>query len=244
MIKDGVKAIKYFSSKGIRTNCTLVFTAGQALLAAKAGATYVSPFIGRLDDISFDGLDLIQQIVQFNILKEGIEKKDLLSQLKKSSSISLAANQLYKLTTSKDPIFFQGSKDIYEIFTKENEFLLGSTLNHLSNRYNETADLLSVYNSMPGMDVEQTINQKVSKGWKYGIIGSITLDILKTIGWNTFDDIQSKTFIKVSNDEIDDFPMKKGSKSMKNGSKSLKIKFNLCNLLLLNNPGLNLMFCN
>jgi transaldolase len=63
MIKDGVKAIKYFSSKGIRTNCTLVFSAGQALLAAKAGATYVSPFIGRLDDISFDGLDLIAQIV-------------------------------------------------------------------------------------------------------------------------------------------------------------------------------------
>jgi len=63
IIKDGVKAIKYFSSKGIRTNCTLVFSAGQALLAAKAGATYVSPFIGRLDDISFDGLDLIAQIV-------------------------------------------------------------------------------------------------------------------------------------------------------------------------------------
>jgi transaldolase len=63
MIKDGVKAIKYFSSQGIKTNCTLVFTAGQALLAAKAGATYVSPFIGRLDDISFDGLELIQQIV-------------------------------------------------------------------------------------------------------------------------------------------------------------------------------------
>jgi transaldolase len=63
MIADGIKAIKYFSSKGIRTNCTLVFSAGQALLAAKAGATYVSPFIGRLDDISFDGLDLIAQIV-------------------------------------------------------------------------------------------------------------------------------------------------------------------------------------
>jgi transaldolase len=63
MIKDGVRAIKYFSSQGIRTNCTLVFTAGQALLAAKAGATYVSPFIGRLDDISFDGLELIEQIV-------------------------------------------------------------------------------------------------------------------------------------------------------------------------------------
>lgn len=62
MIKDGVKAIKHFSSKGIRTNCTLVFTAGQALLAAKAGATYVSPFIGRLDDISTDGLTLIEDI--------------------------------------------------------------------------------------------------------------------------------------------------------------------------------------
>jgi transaldolase len=62
MIKDGVKAIKKFSSEGIRTNCTLVFSAGQALLAAKAGASYVSPFIGRLDDISQDGLDLISQI--------------------------------------------------------------------------------------------------------------------------------------------------------------------------------------
>ena len=59
MIKDGVKALKYFSDKGIKTNCTLIFSAGQALMAAKAGATYVSPFIGRLDDISTDGLDLI-----------------------------------------------------------------------------------------------------------------------------------------------------------------------------------------
>ncbi|GAB4133664.1 MAG: fructose-6-phosphate aldolase [Raineya sp.] len=64
MIKDGVKAIKYFSEQGIRTNCTLVFSAGQAILAAKAGATYVSPFIGRLDDISTDGLALIKQLVQ------------------------------------------------------------------------------------------------------------------------------------------------------------------------------------
>lgn len=64
MIKDGIKAIKYFSDKGIRTNCTLVFSAGQALLAAKAGATYVSPFIGRLDDISSDGLSLIEDIRQ------------------------------------------------------------------------------------------------------------------------------------------------------------------------------------
>ncbi len=62
MIKDGIKAIKYFSDRGIRTNCTLVFSSGQALLAAKAGATYVSPFIGRLDDISTDGLNLIAEI--------------------------------------------------------------------------------------------------------------------------------------------------------------------------------------
>jgi len=62
MIKDGIKAIKYFSSKGIHTNCTLVFSPGQALLAAKAGATYVSPFIGRLDDVSTDGLQLIEDI--------------------------------------------------------------------------------------------------------------------------------------------------------------------------------------
>lgn len=62
MIKDGVKAIKYFSSKEIRTNCTLIFSAGQALLAAKAGATYISPFLGRLDDISTDGINLIQEI--------------------------------------------------------------------------------------------------------------------------------------------------------------------------------------
>ncbi len=64
MIKDGVKAIKYFSQKGIKTNCTLVFSAGQAILAAKAGATYVSPFIGRLDDVSTHGLALIEQLVQ------------------------------------------------------------------------------------------------------------------------------------------------------------------------------------
>lgn len=62
MIKEGVKALKYFSDKGIRTNCTLVFSAGQALIAAKAGASFVSPFIGRLDDISTDGTELIEQI--------------------------------------------------------------------------------------------------------------------------------------------------------------------------------------
>ncbi len=62
MIKDGVKALNYFANKGIKTNCTLVFSPGQALLAAKAGATYVSPFLGRLDDISFNGLELIAQM--------------------------------------------------------------------------------------------------------------------------------------------------------------------------------------
>jgi len=64
MIKDGIKACKYFSDKGIKTNMTLVFSVGQALLAAKAGATYVSPFIGRLDDVSTDGLNLIAEIRQ------------------------------------------------------------------------------------------------------------------------------------------------------------------------------------
>ncbi|GGD83699.1 fructose-6-phosphate aldolase [Planktosalinus lacus] len=62
MIKEGIKAIKYFSDNGIRTNCTLIFSPGQALIAAKAGATYVSPFIGRLDDVSTDGLNLIAEI--------------------------------------------------------------------------------------------------------------------------------------------------------------------------------------
>jgi transaldolase len=64
MTRDGIKAIKYFSDREIKTNCTLVFSAGQALLAAKAGASYVSPFIGRLDDVSTDGLALIEQMVQ------------------------------------------------------------------------------------------------------------------------------------------------------------------------------------
>lgn len=64
MIKDGIKAIKYFSERKIRTNCTLVFSAGQAILAAKAGATYLSPFIGRIDDITWDGMELIEDIAE------------------------------------------------------------------------------------------------------------------------------------------------------------------------------------
>lgn len=62
--KDGIRAVKYFSDRGVKTNCTLVFSVGQALLAAKAGAKYVSPFVGRLDDISSDGIDLVAQIVE------------------------------------------------------------------------------------------------------------------------------------------------------------------------------------
>lgn len=83
MIKDGVKALKYFHDEGIRTNCTLIFSAGQALLAAKAGATYVSPFIGRLDDISFDGLELIGQIVHI-YQNYGIETEVLAASVRHS----------------------------------------------------------------------------------------------------------------------------------------------------------------
>lgn len=83
MIKDGVKALKYFHGEGIRSNCTLIFSAGQALLAAKAGATYVSPFIGRLDDISFDGLELIGQIVHI-YQNYGIETEVLAASVRHS----------------------------------------------------------------------------------------------------------------------------------------------------------------
>jgi transaldolase len=69
MIKDGIKAISWFSANGIKTNCTLVFSAGQAILAAKAGATYLSPFLGRVDDISWDGIDLIAQIAHIYSLQ-------------------------------------------------------------------------------------------------------------------------------------------------------------------------------
>lgn len=70
MIKDGVKAIKWFTDNGIRTNCTLVFSAGQAILAAKAGAAYVSPFIGRIDDSGWDGVELIAQIAQIYAVQD------------------------------------------------------------------------------------------------------------------------------------------------------------------------------
>ena len=70
MIKDGVKALSYFAEQGIRTNCTLVFSAGQAILAAKAGATYLSPFVGRIDDISWNGMDLVAQIAELYAIQQ------------------------------------------------------------------------------------------------------------------------------------------------------------------------------
>lgn len=86
MTKEGIKAISYFKKKGIRTNCTLIFSAGQALIAAKAGASYVSPFIGRLDDISFDGMELINQIVHiFNL--HGIETEVLAASVRNNLHI-------------------------------------------------------------------------------------------------------------------------------------------------------------
>jgi transaldolase len=86
MIKDGIKAIRYFSDKGIATNCTLVFSAGQAILAAKAGASYVSPFLGRLDDVSFDGMELIDQIVTIYDM-HGFETEVLAASIRSSLHI-------------------------------------------------------------------------------------------------------------------------------------------------------------
>ena len=81
MIKDGIKALRYFFDEGIRTNCTLVFSAGQAILAAKAGATYVSPFIGRLDDINMDGVALIEQIASIYSI-QGFETEILAASIR------------------------------------------------------------------------------------------------------------------------------------------------------------------
>ena len=81
MIKEGIKALRYFTDKGIKTNCTLVFSAGQAILAAKAGATYLSPFIGRIDDINWDGMDLIEQIAHIYAL-HGFETQVLAASIR------------------------------------------------------------------------------------------------------------------------------------------------------------------
>lgn len=90
IIKDGVKAIKWFADNGIRTNCTLVFSAGQALLAAKAGAAYVSPFIGRIDDTGWDGMLLIEQIATIFAV-QGIKTEILAASIRNSNHIVKAA---------------------------------------------------------------------------------------------------------------------------------------------------------
>lgn len=86
MIRDGIKAIRYLTDHGIRTNCTLVFSAGQAILAAKAGATYVSPFIGRIDDTNWDGMDLIKQIAEIYAI-QGFETEILAASIRSSRHI-------------------------------------------------------------------------------------------------------------------------------------------------------------
>ncbi len=86
MIKDGVKAIKWFTDNGIKTNCTLVFSAGQAILAAKAGATYVSPFIGRIDDSGWNGVQLIEQIAQIYAL-QGFKTEILAASIRTANHI-------------------------------------------------------------------------------------------------------------------------------------------------------------
>lgn len=88
--KDGIKAISYFSSKGIRTNCTLVFSAGQAILAAKAGATYLSPFIGRIDDTNWDGIELIAQIAEIYAM-QGYDTEILAASIRNPLHIVQAA---------------------------------------------------------------------------------------------------------------------------------------------------------
>jgi len=90
MIKDGIKALKWFTDNGIKTNCTLVFSAGQAILAAKAGATYVSPFIGRIDDSGWDGMELIGQINNIYSL-QGYETQILAASIRSSLHIVQAA---------------------------------------------------------------------------------------------------------------------------------------------------------
>ncbi len=90
MIKDGVKALKWFTDNGIKTNCTLVFSAGQAILAAKAGATYVSPFIGRIDDSNWDGMELIGQMAQIYSL-QGYKTEILAASIRSSLHIVRAA---------------------------------------------------------------------------------------------------------------------------------------------------------
>jgi transaldolase len=99
MIKDGVKAIKWFTDNGIKTNCTLVFSAGQAILAAKAGAAYVSPFIGRIDDSGWDGVQLIEQIANIYAI-QGFETEILAASIRSALHIIQCAEAGADVVTS------------------------------------------------------------------------------------------------------------------------------------------------
>ena len=99
MIKDGIKALKWFSDNGIKTNCTLVFSAGQAILAAKAGANYVSPFIGRIDDSSWDGVELIAQIAEIYSI-QGYETEILAASIRNPLHIVKCAEAGANVVTS------------------------------------------------------------------------------------------------------------------------------------------------
>jgi transaldolase len=99
MIKDGIKALKWFSDNGIKTNCTLVFSAGQAILAAKAGANYVSPFIGRIDDSNWDGVELIAQIAQIYTV-QGYETEILAASIRSALHIVKCAEAGADVVTS------------------------------------------------------------------------------------------------------------------------------------------------
>jgi transaldolase len=104
MIKDGIKAIKWFTDNGIKTNCTLIFSAGQAILAAKAGATYMSPFIGRIDDSGWDGIKLIEQIAQIYAIQK-FETQILAASIRNANHIiQCAAAGAHVCTCPLEPI--------------------------------------------------------------------------------------------------------------------------------------------
>lgn len=104
MIKDGIKAIKWFTDNGIKTNCTLVFSAGQAILAAKAGATYLSPFIGRIDDSGWDGMQLISQVADI-YSKQGFKTQILAASIRSANHIIQCAEAgAHVITSPLEPI--------------------------------------------------------------------------------------------------------------------------------------------
>ena len=99
MIKEGIKAIRYFADNGIKTNCTLIFSAGQAIMAAKAGATYMSPFIGRIDDMTWDGMELIRDIAEIYAI-QGYETEILAASIRSPNHIVEAARSGADVITS------------------------------------------------------------------------------------------------------------------------------------------------